>query len=118
MGMMITAVCSCGYHSLAFLGGGMDNFDRECPVPFHCRNCRSVVNANLLAAEPTCPKCGTSSIVPYTDASLLVEPGPGEVAYCNVFSEKLDRVSLRNGTYLCPSCGKATLRFTNPGCYD
>jgi len=41
------------------------------------------------------------------------------VAECNYFSEDGGgRVSLSDGTYLCPSCEKATLHFSMVGCYD
>ena len=119
MGMMIDAACSCGYHASTLLGGGMDNFDTECPTPFHCSSCRAVVTADLLAKTPACPDCGQSSILPYTDPALAGEPGTREVAECNYFSEDGGgRVSLSDGTYLCLACGKARLHLSVVGCYD
>jgi|LauGreDrversion4_2_1035121.scaffolds.fasta_scaffold612088_1 Zn finger protein HypA/HybF involved in hydrogenase expression len=119
MGSMIDAACSCGYTSMPLLGGGMDNFLRECPIPFHCPSCRAVVTADLLAKAPACPDCGQSGIVPYTDPSLAGDPGTLEVADCKYFSQDGGgRVSLSNGTYLCPSCERTTLQFSFAGCYD
>lgn len=119
MGLMIDAACSCGYHASTLLGGGMDNFERECPIPFHCPSCRAVVTADLLAKTPACPECGHSGIVPYTDPALSGEPGTRKVADCNYFSaDGGGSVSLSDGTYLCPSCEKATLHFSMVGCYD
>jgi len=97
MGLMIEAACSCGYHASTLLGGGMDNFDRECPTPFHCPSCRAVVTADLLAKAHTCPDCGHRGIVPYTDPTLAGEPGTREVAECNYFSEEGIPDALING---------------------
>jgi Zn finger protein HypA/HybF involved in hydrogenase expression len=119
MGLMIDAACSCGYQAKALLGGGMDNFDKECPAPFHCPSCRAVVTADLLVKALACPECGQSGIIPYTDPALAGDPGTREVADCNYFTmDGGGRVSLSDGTYLCPSCKKKTLRFSMDGCYD
>ena len=118
MGTFFPAGCPCGYGTLALLGGGMDNFDREFPAPFHCPSCRALVNADLLAQAPACPECGDQTIVPYTHPAMAGEPGT-RVHACNYFSEDGGgTVSLTDCTYLCPACGKKSLRFGSPGCYD
>ena len=118
MGSMLEAACSCGYNAYAELGAGMENFLTECYAPFHCSSCRSVVNADLMVAAPLCPKCGASGIVPYTGDSLQGEPGTRDVADWNALADRSRRVSLSDGTYLCPACGKTTLQFTSVGSFD
>ena len=118
MGSTLEARCSCGHTAYADVGAGMETFLSECLFPFHCPSCRSIVNADTMAASPTCPDCGSSSISPYSDASLAGDQGSEEVTSWNQGGDSSRPVSLSDGSYLCPACGLKNLRFTRFCCFD
>lgn len=118
MGCLVSVECNCGYETQATVGAGMASFMTSCRFPFHCPQCRQVVDSDLMAATPACPRCGNKAIVPYTDPRLLGEPGTQEVVDWNLEGQDGGRVSLSDGTYHCPACEKPTLRFSFAGCFD
>jgi len=118
MGCLLAADCSCGYHATAEVGAGLETLLTECFFPFHCPSCRSLVDADTMAATPTCPQCGSTQIVSYSDPALAGQPGTAEVAAWNLAGDLSRPLSLSDGTYWCPACAQTRLRFTLVGLFD
>jgi hypothetical protein len=113
MGTQITAMCDCGLEAGVRVGGGMADFTTTCYFPCLCRNCHNIVQTNMLAKELRCPKCRTANPIPYDDPSVLGSLGKRIVADWNM-QEDLGRVlTLTDGRYECPKCGKMSLTFTD-----
>lgn len=90
------------------------NFMEVCYFPVLCRNCKEIVQLNLLSERKLCPKCKGSQVIPYDNKKLVGKLGKNEVVSWNI-EEQLGRVlRLTDGTYFCPSCGEYKLRF-GPG---
>jgi Zn finger protein HypA/HybF involved in hydrogenase expression len=95
------------------VGGGMRNFDSVCNFPAYCDECSSLVQVNVLLETLRCPNCGSRRVRSYDHPDLQGRRGNRQVASWDV-SAKLGRsVSLDDGTYLCPACGKLSLRFSD-----
>jgi Zn finger protein HypA/HybF involved in hydrogenase expression len=107
MGSSVIAICPCGVDEQILIGGGMMNHETTCLFPCSCEKCHSLVETNILAKRPRCPKCGASNPIPYSDPRLVGDEGRGKV-------ECWGELTLTDGTYKCPKCKKMTLRF-EPG---
>ncbi len=118
MGSFVSADCSCGHHGFGCVGAGFETFMTECSFPCHCPSCSKVVSADLLAAQPSCPDCGSTAIVSYEDPSMIGVAGDEIVASWAPPMDRSRTFSLTDGTYFCPACGKKELRFTDAGCFD
>jgi len=46
----------------------METFMSKCWFPFHCTQCRALVNADTMTPTPVCPECAGAEIVPYSGA--------------------------------------------------
>ena len=115
MGSEVIAQCSCGLNTMSLVGGGMASHSKTCYFPCYCENCRTVVQANLLAKKQVCPQCKSTNVIPFDDPAL--SPGDGEhvVAEWNMNSQIGRDLKLTNGNYKCPQCGQMTLSFTDNG---
>ncbi len=118
MGSMINAKCKCGYvKENMCLGGGMMNFTTECSFPYYCEDCNSLVEANVYDANKKCPECNSNNLISYDDRKIC-KPKGNEVFSWNVSGEIGKELTLSEGDYLCPDCGKFNLRFEHYGCWD
>jgi Zn finger protein HypA/HybF involved in hydrogenase expression len=118
MGSFLDADCTCGYRACANVGAGMETFMSECWFPFYCPQCRALVNADTMAAAPVCPECASAEIVPYSDPSLAGELGARDVVSWKQGGDAKKRLSLSDGSYLCPGCKTKSLRFRLSCGYD
>jgi ribosomal protein L37AE/L43A len=58
MGYIIKPECNCGYPFKEFyFGGGMNNFETSCEVPFYCEGCGTIKVKNLFKKIIKCNKC-------------------------------------------------------------
>ncbi len=80
MGSHVIAECECGLRSESLIGGGMLDFLTTCYFPCLCERCNRVVQVNLLAKRPRCPKCRASRPIPYSDERLRGTAGDELVA--------------------------------------
>jgi len=83
--------------------------------PALCRDCNDIVEVNLLARPPQCPKCKRHDVVAYDQPEFRARRGKHVVADWNM-EEQLGRVlELTDGEYLCPACGGYNLTFGHTG---
>lgn len=114
MGTMIQAKCECGFSSdEIFQGSGMIE-TRKDMEPAYCEKCHRLVVLNYLDLKPHCPHC-RSEVRFYNNPSLQRTPN----------KKKTDNEFIRWGNfllpdaeYLCPQCGKMTMRFLVIGNWD
>jgi hypothetical protein len=93
----------------------MSNFMTVCCFPALCSDCNDIVEVNLLARPPQCPKCKRHDVVAYDQLELRKRRGKHVVADWNM-EEQLGRVLiLTDGDYHCPACGKFQLTFEDSG---
>ncbi len=122
MGEAIAAKCKCGFGVSAHDRTGSVNqdadedSDEELPFffPHLCEQCRDLVQLQInLGVERKCPRCKTTSVIPYDDPLLservvrTVEDERREFRNKR-FTEK-SLATDRN--YKCPRCGQMALRF-------
>jgi Zn finger protein HypA/HybF involved in hydrogenase expression len=112
LGITVEAECDCGLTTQTDIGCGITDLGEICLCPFRCNSCRSVVTADLLSDKPTCESCGGDDVEPYTAESLHGIPGSEAVASW-ALSGGIE-VTLTDGRYVCPACGKSGLRFSAP----
>jgi Zn finger protein HypA/HybF involved in hydrogenase expression len=114
MGSQITATCRCGLEVNVLIGGGFEDFTKNCYFPCLCEACHNIVEVNILAKTKRCPKCKSPALIAYDDPRLSKTPGKRTVAEWCI--QELDRdLILTNGNYMCPKCKKLSLRFRNTG---
>jgi Zn finger protein HypA/HybF involved in hydrogenase expression len=106
MGTSVSFSCECGFKGYSLIGGGRMTFREVNLFPAYCERCKDVVEINLYA-DLKCPKCA-EPVVPYTDRSLLGSPGDRNVV-------NWGDLTLTNGAYKCPKCGKMSLHFEDGG---
>ena len=124
MGSFLHAKCECGFNSEFAAGGGFINFKTNCSAPAICQHCMKFHVLNYLTSDQECPECG-NMITFYNDPSVQVtlDDSVKQTRYDfekNVFSWFLDpgEFVLPNTNYLCPDCGKMTMRFLSAGMWD
>jgi hypothetical protein len=118
-GTILKASCPCGYHLDIMAGGGMANFKTLCAAPAYCAACKKLEILNYLDDDPKCAACAGKPVF-YNDLSLQEKLPPGSTPKI-VFSWNTDKkgtFSLPDVGYLCPQCGKMTLRFAQSGFWD
>ena len=115
MGGEVRAQCKCGVGATSRVGGGMMDFDTIAYFPCLCNQCQSVVEVNLRAKIPCCPRCQSTDVIPYDDQSLHFDPGLNSVTNLNLEEEFGRILSLKDGLYWCPKCREMTLRFWDTG---
>jgi hypothetical protein len=58
MGYLLKPECSCGNpFKEIFMGGGKNNFETSCEIPFYCRECEKIKIRNLFKKRPLCKNC-------------------------------------------------------------
>jgi hypothetical protein len=118
-GSILKASCPCGYKTELMVGGGMANFRTFCAAPAYCAGSKKLELLNYLDDDPKCAS-GTGKPVFYNDPSLQEKPPAGTTPGI-VFSWNLDKKGtflLPDVGYLCPQCGKKTMRFAQVGFWD
>ena len=108
MSMEVAAKCECGVSTISLVGGFMCNFKTTEYFPALCSGCSNIVQVNNKDDKPQCPDCNSTDVTLYYDDSLIGTVGDRKIA-TSFF------ISLTNGTYKCPQCGKYTLQFQCTG---
>lgn len=115
MGIIVDAVCPCGFEEPSiFVGGGVGYMGINPNIDYYpciCNACHSVARINLKANEKRCPKCRSRKVTPYNDPRLSETKR-------QVTEEERYNSKTFEGNYLCPKCNKMTLRFEDAGCWD
>jgi DNA-directed RNA polymerase subunit M/transcription elongation factor TFIIS len=120
MGSIFKASCPCGFRSDSlFLGGGFKNFETYCGAPALCTSCGSLTVINYLEENPRCRNCG-GPVRFYNNSQLQSRKPSSKQMVEEVFSWKYKSgiFTLPNTEYLCPKCGKMTMRFEHQGMWD
>jgi hypothetical protein len=118
MGSIISAHCDCGYEiAEMFLGGGMMDFTTRCYFPHYCGERKTLFEANVFEKEIQCPECGKEGAISYDDERICESEGKIVFSW-NVEDEIGRELELTDGKYICPGCGKFSLRFLNIGDWD
>lgn len=120
MGLILRAVCQCGFEEPSIMiGGGMSNFHEYCGAPALCNSCGSFSNLNYLTKRPRCPVC-QSTVKFYDSPSLQLHGGQkaqGTIASWNM-NEANKRFILPDTLYFCPTCKEMTMKFEEVGLFD
>jgi hypothetical protein len=112
MGSQVQATCECGYEEKFLIGGGMLNSETFCAFPCLCRDCKRIVEVNLMDEPATCPDCKGENIEPYDNDALVKREGGKEVTSWMGFK-------LTDDPHYCPKCDSFRLRFSDTGlCFD
>jgi hypothetical protein len=108
MGHSASARCSaCGYGAFLMLGAGRSDFKERASWPVSCATCAKITTANYYKRPLVCEACEGTEVVPLNDPSVWQGDG-----------EQMDRwanLTLSDGHYRCPKCGKFELRFDRGG---
>jgi Zn finger protein HypA/HybF involved in hydrogenase expression len=97
----------------------MATFHELCAFPCLCRDCKRIVDANLLDAPASCPDCKNANVVPYDHEELCEDRGEVTVTSWSLDEHLGRELVLTDGTYYCPSCDSFRLRFEDTGlCWD
>lgn len=137
MGTIIEARCACGFESgRIYAGGGFQNFKEVCAAPALCMSCMQLVVKNCYDKDSKCPACG-KRVTFYNDPKL--QAPNDEIKHLKQSRLPLERIiaqelvrdvfdwgrledefrfRLPNIQYLCPKCGKMTMKFLNVGDWD
>jgi hypothetical protein len=115
MGSTVIARCKCGYEKRFFIGGGMGDFTTRCSFPSLCKDCKTIVDVNLLGKPPECSACGSAHVVPYDSEEVVERRGDQVVADWNMEDKLGRRLELTDGLYYCPLCDSFNLSFTDAG---
>ena len=108
MGTSANAHCSvCEYRAAFLLGGGMMNFETYAAWPVHRTTCQAITTANYRQQPLTCQACNGTDVTPIGD--------PREWQGDGKQIEMWETLTLTDGHYRCPKCGKFELRFTFGG---
>jgi Zn finger protein HypA/HybF involved in hydrogenase expression len=112
MGSQVQATCECGFKETFSIGGGMLDSETFCAFPCLCRDCKRIVEVNLMDEPATCPDCKGENIEPYDNDALVKREGGNEVTSWMGFK-------LTDDPHYCPKCDSFRLRFTDTGlCFD
>ena len=119
MGSVLIAQCVCGYRTDELdVGSGMIYSNKEL-FPAICSHCKNVIVANYLDKTPKCPAC-KKKVIFYNDNKAISDDKVNDETD-DIFSwSMLDGRELRlpDIHYLCPKCGKYTIKFQHVGCWD
>jgi len=114
MGTMLQARCKCGYSSKEiFQGSGMIETQKDME-PAYCKQCSHLIVLNYLDPTPLCPHCH-SEVKFYNDHSLQKTLATNNADDNSI---QWSDFSLPDLEYLCPRCGKMTMKFYVVGNWD
>jgi predicted RNA-binding Zn-ribbon protein involved in translation (DUF1610 family) len=115
MGSIIKASCECGFESEdLFIGFGFADVSMDRYLaPAICLNCHKILIKNYKKKYTKCPSC-RKKVVFYNNTKLRA--GLNNSSQSD--NEKDEEFDLTFTTYLCPRCGKMTMRFFDVGCWD
>jgi predicted Zn-ribbon and HTH transcriptional regulator len=112
MGSQVLATCECGYAEKFLIGGGMANSETFGAFPCLCRDCKRIVEVNLMDEPATCPDCKGENIEPFDNDALVKRAGGEVVGSWMGFM-------LTDDPHYCPKCDSFSLRFSDTGlCWD
>ena len=126
MGSVIQARCPCGFESgQIFAGGGFKNFEQVDAAPALCMTCMQLVVMNYYDNDSKCPSCG-ERVTFYKDPKLqapdqkMQDLRQSRFPVDRLRAEMLAREVYGNPDvqYLCPKCGKFTMKFFCVGDWD
>ncbi|QLA18689.1 hypothetical protein [Desulfolutivibrio sulfoxidireducens] len=117
-GDMVSASCPCGFQRQGMpVFGGFATFKTSCLFPALCLATRDMVLGNLMDPAAGAKDCPASEMVFFNDPSLAPAHPGRAVASWNMPDKKGSAV-LYEGGYVCPACGRRTLRFRHVGVWD
>ena len=142
MGSLVQANCNrCNFSKDLQLGAGRRTFKETAMWPVWCTACGNLSVANHKKPSLVCAECGSNDVKRSEDPEVWSGDGQssaaltwslgtekGEPIERNWFERLLGRppkyrikyidLRLTDGTYLCPSCKKFSLRFQLIGLFD
>jgi len=94
----------------------MMNHTKEDSEPALCRECRKLVLANYITKKPVCPDC-SGKVVFYNETGLRSGRPRDPDDYVHSWQGRIEGEPfvLCDVRYLCPNCGKISLRFAQTG---
>lgn len=131
MGKTVEMKCGCGYAADVTIGGSRRNHTTVCMFPHFCDHC-GLVNVNVFAEKPCCPKCSNVDILMYGETERTKEFRIFGMRFPSLdrqywtHDERVTRPSgdsyqswmnlrLPEGDHLCPACSKMTLQIPRNG---
>ena len=110
MGAMLRAHCECGYTETSSTASGRRDHGKVFTYPHICHTCHSVVSADILEPQLTCPKCGSTDLNTYgvTTKPKLKPHHIIDSTNCYVVDKTFH---LTDEPYKCPKCLENKLRF-------
>lgn len=117
-GDIVSASCPCGFQRQGMpIFGGFATYKTSCLFPALCRATRTMVLGNLMDPAAGAKDCPAPEMVFYNDPSLAPEH-PGRVVSSWNMPDAKGQALLYEGGYVCPACGRRTLRFRHVGFWD
>ena len=105
MGIIRKAVCECGFESdKMLLGGGRHSNGKVNYLPYYCKDCKSIFNANRYDDTIVCKNCKSNNCVSYENEYTIKD-----FATEGAYGQK---------NKLCPQCDNFTLEFVFVGRWD
>jgi len=130
MGVIVKPYCTCGYTTKEiYLGGGMENFYRNCLLPFYCIHCKEIYGRNILKKHKGeyivdtkihCRTC-SSELVIYGILTSFDndEIQSKEIDDCIEWNPNhYTSYYLNRNHHYCPNCGKEEIEFEELGIWD
>jgi hypothetical protein len=116
-GDIVDASCPCGFHKgHLFIFGGRADFQKVCLFPARGGATRDNAPVNVMDMAAGAHGCASNDLTRYDDPSLApARPGPA-VTYWRLPDGRV--MTIYEGGYVCPRCGRPTLRFTRAGNWD
>jgi len=116
-GTIVKAHCPCGYSKGMSLFGGKKNFKTVCKFPALDTARADITLYNVYDYPDLETNPGTTGLISYAAKELMPEH-PGEpVVFWNI-QRPGKTLTLYQGGYVCPRCGKRTLTFHSVGFFD
>ena len=116
-GDMVDASCPCGYHQEHIpLFGGRASFKKLCMFPALCMTNKQLTLVNVLDPGADPRGCKAKDAVRYDSPSLAPAKPGAAVASWRLPDGRV--FQLYEGGYVCPRCGRPTLRFKHSGNWD
>jgi DNA-directed RNA polymerase subunit M/transcription elongation factor TFIIS len=120
MGNIVRAKCSnCGFDSghLCLEGSGLYDYATTDFEPAFCSYCKKLLVLDFLKKAAKCPKC-KREVVFYNDSSLKKTKRKSKLEKRETKEDSTEMFKLYSSFFLCPECGKMTLKFIWVGLWD